>query len=130
MWPKGDSWGGGGLFKSELNQPRLAAALESGAGLPDQYLVNAVVWEYRGLELTKRRFVGGYYPNGTGVMPIQLTDEGQLVRRSPDPLRLDVGEGKQSGSVRCVFQGPERKYILGTAIAFALVEACSFGSGS
>ncbi|HKS74961.1 MAG TPA: hypothetical protein VJQ82_17270 [Terriglobales bacterium] len=89
---------------TKLNQPRLGAALESGAGLPDQYLVNAVIWEYQGLELAKRRFVGGYYPNGTGVIPIQLTDERQLVRRAPDPLRLDVGEGTFFGLEESIFR--------------------------
>ncbi len=90
---------------TKLNQPRLGAALESGAGLAEQLRINAVVWEYQGQELVKRRFVGGYYPNGTGAIPMHLADEGRLVRQGPDPLRLDVGEGTFFGLEESVFRG-------------------------
>lgn len=89
---------------TKLNQPLLAAALETGFGLSEQLRLNAIVWEYQGPNLRKRRFVGGYYPSRSGALAIEIDDEGRPHRRTSDPFRLDIGSGTFFGLEESIFR--------------------------
>src|SRR5262249_32894910 len=74
----------------KLDQPVLAAALAGGYAIPEDYLIQTVVWTSREQALQGRRFVGGYYPGPDGVRFI-VDDQGRVSFRVADPFRLDTG---------------------------------------
>lgn len=73
-----------------LRQHILAASLESGALLPKEISVNAIVWEGLYGPIAGRRFVGGYFPSKENGLPIRIED-GKFIYQPVDKFRLDSG---------------------------------------
>jgi hypothetical protein len=86
----------------KLNQPVLAAALAGDYAIPEDYLIQTVVWTSREPALQGRRFVGGYYPGPDGVRPI-VDDQDRISFRAADPFRLDTGRGTFVGVEEKIF---------------------------
>jgi hypothetical protein len=86
----------------KLNQPLLAAALAAGLPLPEQILIQAVVWRLAIDPNKHRRFVGGYYTGPSGA-PAFGERDGEIIPFSQDPFRLDVHRGTFVGLDESVF---------------------------
>jgi len=93
----------------KLNQPILAEALEIGFPIPQEILVQTIVWELGIGPLAGKRFVGGYYPSSEGAPNISVED-GKISYIEPNPLRLDIRHA--------TFIGIEEN-IFGQVVAFA-----------
>jgi hypothetical protein len=92
-----------GGIAQKLRQPVLAAALLGGYVVPDEIGFPVVVWESRFGPLDGKRFVGGYYLTGDGVVPIaQQADKLQLP--VADPFRLDVSHATFFGVEESIFE--------------------------
>jgi hypothetical protein len=89
---------------AKIRQPILSSALATGYTVPEEIQFPAAVWEFRAPPLQGKRFVGGYFPAGTGVAPIEV-GKGQAVFLASQPWRLDVGSGTFFGVEEGIFRG-------------------------
>lgn len=87
---------------AKLRQPLASLVLAQGDILPEELLINGVVWEFRAEPLKGRRFVGGYFHNGPGAAPIQIVDQ-KIEYPNADPFRLDVASGTFFGLEESIF---------------------------
>lgn len=88
---------------SKLNQPILADALLQGYAVPDEILFPSTVWTLQAGPLAGTRFVGGYYPAGSGPLSVREV-EGRIIFGGADPFRLDVGFGTFFGVEEKIFK--------------------------
>jgi hypothetical protein len=93
----------------KLNQPILAEALALGFLTPPEIQFPATVWELQIGPFAGRRYVGGYYPSGDGIVRLR-NHEGKITFLPDDPFRLDTG--------RATFLGLEEK-IFGQLVGIA-----------
>lgn len=89
---------------AKIRQPLLTASLLSGIPVPEEIQFPATVWEFQIQPLEGKRFVGGYFPGGDGIPPIEYKD-GKLALLSSNPLRLDVASGTFFGIDEKIFKG-------------------------
>ena len=108
-------------ISSRLAQPVLAAALANGVQDPDELRIPVVIWEMQLPPLRGKRFVGGYFPTGDGVAPVQ-TSNGRIVFSPADPLGLDSGTG--------TFFGVERIFVRSLLMHALLNQALGRSAGS
>ena len=88
----------------KMNMPLLAAALESGAQMPDELQPRAAVWEFLlDVEKVPKRYVGGYWQKDAGPPPIQIED-GKIVQRFIDPFRLNADGATFVGIEESIFK--------------------------
>jgi len=92
-----------GRIAEILDQPILSAALRTGFVVPEEIIFPVVIWELQLPPLKGMRFVGGYFPKGSGVTPVQ-TDNGQVSFAKQDPFRLGVGGGTFVGLEQKIFR--------------------------
>jgi hypothetical protein len=91
-----------GTIASRLNQPILAAALQTGFTVPEEIFFPATVWQLLMGPLQGKRFVGGYI-SAHGTLPVRQ-HQGHVMFAPPDPFRLDVGYGTFVGLEESIFQ--------------------------
>lgn len=87
---------------SRLNQPLLAASLQTGFIVPAEIRFPAMVWRMLVGPLAGMRFVGGYM-SSSGTLRISK-QEGQLIFGPSDPFRLDVPHGTFFGIEESIFR--------------------------
>ena len=89
---------------TKLRQHRLAAALQSGIALDPQMIIQALVWEYRGPVLERRRFVGGFFQTDADT-PVRFTEEkGRYFPNTNSPA-LNGNRGTFFGLEESIFRG-------------------------
>jgi hypothetical protein len=87
----------------KLNQPLLAAALLNGISLPQEILVQVILWRMELDPMKHRLFIGGYYPGPDGDPAFDVRD-GKVRALRGDPLRLDQPTGTFVGVEANVFR--------------------------
>ena len=86
----------------KLDQPLLAAALDTGSIIPEQIQLQATVWESQLNILKGMRFVGGYWPSVEGRLPFTV-ENGKIIVSPADPFRLDHSRGTFIGLEKSIF---------------------------
>lgn len=81
----------------------LSAVLRTGVQFPPELSFRMVVWQFLVPPLQGKRFVGGYFPAEEGRLPIEI-DQGRIIVRAADPLRLDVAGGTFFGVEESIFE--------------------------
>ncbi|SED04610.1 hypothetical protein [Bradyrhizobium erythrophlei] len=87
----------------KLNQPILAEALGIGFPIPNEILIQTVIWELAIGPLAGKRFVGGYY-SSDGSLRVYNDANGRLRLVEPDPSRLDVRHATFLGVEEQIFE--------------------------
>ncbi|MGO7904928.1 hypothetical protein AB9E09_09675 [Rhizobium leguminosarum] len=90
---------------AKIRQPILASSLSSGQRVPEEIQFPAMVWEFIGAQMNRKRFVGGYFPGEGGTSPIQLNENGRVTFVNTDPMRLDISSGTFFGVAEHIFRG-------------------------
>jgi hypothetical protein len=87
----------------KLNQPILAEALALGFRTPPEIQFPAIVWELQIGPFAGRRYIGGYYPSGKGIIQPRQ-HEGKTTFLPDNPFRLDTGRGTFLGLEEPIFK--------------------------
>ena len=91
-----------GRIAEILGLPILAASLRTGFVIPEEILVPITVWELQLPPLKGMRFVGGYFPNGGGVRPLEL-ENGKILFARHNAFQLGIGNGTFIGLEEKIF---------------------------